>query len=68
MYTERARFETLLDTLTDLTIDVVDTYAGIGGVHGFMTWDDWGLQTCSGPFRLRAAARARQYATRTRRR
>lgn len=45
MYTDRERFEMLLDTLTDLTIDVVHTYAAIGGVHGFMSWDDWGLQT-----------------------
>ena len=45
MYAHRERFERLLDTLTDLTVDVVHTYAGIGGVHGFMTWDDWGLQT-----------------------
>lgn len=45
MYTDRERFERLLDKMTDLTLDVVRTYAGIGGVHGFMTWDDWGLQT-----------------------
>jgi hypothetical protein len=45
MYDDRNRFEVLLDKLTDMTIDVVRTYAGLGGVHGFMTWDDWGLQT-----------------------
>ncbi len=45
MYDDRERFEVLLDTLTDMTIAVVRKYADLGGVHGFMTWDDWGLQT-----------------------
>jgi len=44
-YTDRARFETLLDRLTDMTVDVVQHYAEIGNVHAFMSWDDWGLQT-----------------------
>ncbi len=45
MYADQERFERLLDKLTDMTVEVVEAYAGIGGVHGFMTWDDWGLQT-----------------------
>jgi hypothetical protein len=45
LYTERQRFEKLLDKLTDMTIDVLHTYAEMGGVHAFMTWEDWGLQT-----------------------
>jgi hypothetical protein len=45
LYTDRERFEQLLDKLTDMTIDVVRRYAEMGGVHGFMTWEDWGLQT-----------------------
>jgi uroporphyrinogen-III decarboxylase len=45
LYTDRQRFEELLDKLTDMTIDVLHTYAEMGGVHAFMTWEDWGLQT-----------------------
>jgi hypothetical protein len=45
VYTDRERFERLLDKLTDMTIEVVRGYAELGGVHGFMTWEDWGLQT-----------------------
>jgi uroporphyrinogen decarboxylase len=44
-YTDRVRFESLLDKLTDMTIDVIRGYAEAGEVQGFMTWDDWGLQT-----------------------
>jgi len=45
MYTERERFELLLDKLLDMTIQAVNAYRDVGGVHGFMTWEDWGLQT-----------------------
>jgi uroporphyrinogen decarboxylase len=45
MYDDRSRFEVLLDKMTDMTTDVVRMYEGLGGVHGFMSWDDWGLQT-----------------------
>jgi hypothetical protein len=45
VYTDRRRFETLLDRLTDMTVDIVRRYAETGSVHGFMSWDDWGLQT-----------------------
>lgn len=45
MYDDRERFAALLDRLTDMTVDVVRTYAELGGVHGVMSWDDWGLQT-----------------------
>jgi hypothetical protein len=45
LYTERQRFEELLDKLTDMTIDVLHAYAEMGGMHAFMTWEDWGLQT-----------------------
>jgi len=44
-YTDKQRFETLLDRLTDMTVDLVRRYAEIGNVHAFMSWDDWGLQT-----------------------
>jgi uroporphyrinogen decarboxylase len=45
MYTERQRFEDLLDKLTDMTVDLIHIYADLDGVHAFMTWEDWGLQT-----------------------
>lgn len=45
LYTERPRVERLLDRLVDMTLDVIQTYAEMGTVHGFMTWEDWGLQT-----------------------
>lgn len=45
LYTQRPQLERLIDKLTDTTIDVVQAYADMGGVHGFMTWEDWGLQT-----------------------
>jgi len=45
LYTDRQRFEVLLDKLTDITVDLVHKYAELGGVHAFMTWEDWGLQT-----------------------
>ena len=45
LYTERPQVERLLDKLVDMTLDVMRVYAGMGGVHGFMTWEDWGLQT-----------------------
>jgi len=45
MYADQERFERLLDKLTDMTVEVVEVYGGMGGVNGFMTWEDWGLQT-----------------------
>ena len=45
MYTQRERFERLLDRLADMTIEVVNTFRDMGGIHGFMTFEDWGLQT-----------------------
>jgi len=45
MYADRERFECLLDKLTDMTIKFVQAYESIGGVHGFMGAEDWGLQT-----------------------
>jgi hypothetical protein len=45
LYEDRERFERLLDRLTDMTIDLMGRYAGMGDVDGFMTWEDWGLQT-----------------------
>jgi hypothetical protein len=35
----------LLDLLTEKTLEVVETYGRTGGVHGFLTAEDWGLQT-----------------------
>ncbi len=45
LYTDRERVEALLDRLTDATLDLVDVYRRMGGIDGFMTWEDWGLQT-----------------------
>ncbi len=45
LYTERPQLERLIDKLTDMTIDVVQAHADLGCVQGFMTWEDWGLQT-----------------------
>ena len=44
-YTDPERFASLLDRLTDMTIDIVHGYAEAENVHAFMSWDDWGLQT-----------------------
>jgi uroporphyrinogen decarboxylase len=44
-YTQPDGLKELLDRLTDLTIAIIEAWAGIGGVHGYMTWEDWGLQT-----------------------
>ena len=38
------KFKELLDKLTDLTIDYIDSLQLSGGVDGFMTIEDWGLQ------------------------
>jgi hypothetical protein len=35
----------LLDILADMTIACINRYAEYGAVDGFMTWEDWGLQT-----------------------
>jgi hypothetical protein len=35
----------LLNRLTDLSIAVIERFAALGGVDGFMTWQDFGLQT-----------------------
>ncbi len=35
----------LLDALADMTISCIDRYADAGSIDGFMTWEDWGLQT-----------------------
>jgi len=45
MLADRDRFERLLDKLVDMTIDVIRAYGEMGGVHGFMAVEDWGLQT-----------------------
>jgi uroporphyrinogen decarboxylase len=45
LYTDRPRVERLLDRLVEMTLEVVRAYAGMGTVDGFMTWEDWGLQT-----------------------
>jgi len=34
----------LLNKLTEMTIQVVEAYHQIGGIHGFLTAEDWGLQ------------------------
>ena len=45
LYTERERFQRLLDQLTEMTVGAIRTYEEMGAVDGFMTWEDWGLQT-----------------------
>lgn len=35
----------LINTLTDMTIELISKYIKIGNYNGFMTWQDWGLQT-----------------------
>jgi hypothetical protein len=35
----------LLDVLADMTIACIDRFAETGAINGFMTWEDWGLQT-----------------------
>ena len=44
-YTQPEGLCGLLDRLTDLTVAVIEQWASIGGVDGYMTWEDWGLQT-----------------------
>ncbi|MGA3086815.1 MAG: uroporphyrinogen decarboxylase family protein [Thermodesulfobacteriota bacterium] len=44
-YLQPTELEILLDRLADLIVAVIEQWGRIGGVHGFMTWDDWGLQT-----------------------
>lgn len=44
-YTQPDGLEALLDRLADLIIAIINEWGKVGGVHGFMTWDDWGLQT-----------------------
>lgn len=45
LYTERPQLDRLIDRLVEMTLDVVKIYADTGSIHGFMTWEDWGLQT-----------------------
>ncbi len=35
----------LLEKLTEMTIQAVEAYHQIGGIHGFLTAEDWGLQS-----------------------
>jgi uroporphyrinogen decarboxylase len=44
-YQQREGFESLLDRLADLTVESVRGFARLGEVDGFMTWQDFGLQT-----------------------
>jgi hypothetical protein len=44
-YVQLDRLKALLEKMTEMTIDCIEGYAGIGGVDAFMTWEDWGLQT-----------------------
>jgi hypothetical protein len=43
-YVQPGPLEALLDRLTDLTIAVIEQFSRIGGVDGFMTWQDHGGQ------------------------
>jgi hypothetical protein len=42
---QRSRLEALLDRLTQMTIDCIESFARLGGVDAFMTWQDFGSQT-----------------------
>jgi len=44
-YLHPRKLEMLLDRLTDLVVAVIRQWGRLGGVQGFMTWEDWGLQT-----------------------
>ena len=44
-YTHPQELRRLVDRLTEMTIDVVEYWAGTGRVDAFMTIQDWGLQT-----------------------
>jgi len=44
LYTDRDRLEILLDKLTDMAIEGAGIWAEMGGVHGFVIVEDWGLQ------------------------
>jgi hypothetical protein len=44
-YTQPRALRELLDRLGDLEIAMMDGFARLGGIDGFMTWQDFGLQT-----------------------
>ena len=44
-YIQLDGLKALLEKMTEMTIDCIEGYAGIGGVDAFMTWEDWGMQT-----------------------
>jgi len=44
-YEQPEGLEALLDRLADLAIRTIEQWARFGCVDGFMTWEDWGLQT-----------------------
>jgi uroporphyrinogen decarboxylase len=43
-YLQPEGLEILLDRLADLIVMIIRQWGQLGEVHGFMTWDDWGLQ------------------------
>jgi uroporphyrinogen decarboxylase len=44
-YIQPRGLEALLDRLAELIVDIIEQWGRLKGIHGFMTWDDWGLQT-----------------------
>jgi len=44
-YTQPQNLRVLLERLADLTIEVIQKWAALECIDGFMTWEDWGLQT-----------------------
>jgi hypothetical protein len=44
-YTQPDGLHRLLERLTVMTIESIQAYAGVGGFHGFISMEDWGLQT-----------------------
>ena len=42
---QRSRLEALLDRLTQMTLDCIESLARLQGVDAFMTWQDFGSQT-----------------------
>jgi uroporphyrinogen decarboxylase len=44
-YTQPKELKCLIDGLANLTINVIHKWAQLECVDGFMTWEDWGLQS-----------------------
>lgn len=43
-YTHPDELRILLNKLADITCELIDNYHRSGGIDGFISWEDWGLQ------------------------